>query len=274
MWAENVAIPHSSPLSLDLISSALLIKWMQETGSMNNETPVRPVALVTGGSRGLGREIVLRLFAEGYEVVINYLSSKQEAFVLAQETGGCAVKADVARSEDVRKLAEFIEERFGRLHVVVNNAGVSRDNLLLRQSGEDWDEVLAVNLTGCFHVTKSLSPLMARSRGGSIINISSYSGMKGASGQAAYSASKAALLGFTRSAAIELAEYGIRVNAVLPGYMMTEMGMNAPAGMQRAKAASLLGMLSDPVEVSEMVAAIIKTKRITGQVFSMDSRIL
>lgn len=236
-----------------------------------------PVALVTGASRGLGREIALALSRSGYSVAANYLSSDNEAGMLIKEmeaSGSLLVKADVGDSAQVEKIGKEIGKRFGRLDAVINNAGIARDSLLLRQSEKEWDETIRTNLKGCFNTVKILSSLIASSGGGHIVTISSYSGLKGKAGQSAYSASKAALLGLTRSAAIELAEYDIRVNAVLPGYMATQMGGGAKKAMLAAREESALGKLSDPAEVVAFISYLLTTKNITGQVFGLDSRIL
>lgn len=166
-----------------------------------------------------------------------------------------------------------IQDRFGRLDIIINNAGITRDNLLLRQTEDEWNEIIRTNVTGCFHVIREAAPLMISSGGGHIINISSYSGVKGKVGQAAYSASKAALIGLTVSAARELAEYNIRVNAVIPGYMMTEMGSRSEKAMKQAKEESLLNALADPAHIAGSIAALAVMDYITGQVISLDSRI-
>lgn len=176
--------------------------------------------------------------------------------------------------EEVLAMTEKILDRFGRLDVVINNAGTTKDNLLLRQSEEEWDETIRTNLTGCFNTIKAMAPAMIRSGGGHIVNISSYSGVKGKQGQPAYSASKAALLGLTRSAALELAGYNIRVNAILPGYMPTAMGAAAGKAAESAREMSLLKGLSDPAEVSRFIVYLLQTGGITGQIFSLDSRII
>lgn len=235
-----------------------------------------PVALVTGGSRGLGREIASELAENRYSVVVNYLSSSDEADIVVKKIGtdSFAVKADVRDLQQVKKMADQIENRFGRLNVIINNAGITKDNLLLKQSEKEWDETVSTNLKGCFNIIKILSPIMIKSGGGHIINISSYSGIKGKAGQSAYSASKAAIIGFTFSAAHEFAEYNIKVNALLPGYMTTEMGMNAQKAMEEAKENSMLKKLSKPEDVAKFIIYLLKTENITGQVFSLDSRII
>jgi 3-oxoacyl-[acyl-carrier protein] reductase len=234
-----------------------------------------PVALVTGASRGLGKEIALALVKNGYTVFVNYLSSGREGSELLRSIGGDAraVRADVGDPVQVRGMADLIEKEAGRLDVVISNAGITKDALLLRQSEEEWDSIIRTNLKGCFNIIKTMAPLMVKSGGGHIVNISSRSGLKGKAGQVAYSASKAALLGLTYTSAAELAVYNIRVNAVLPGFMTTDMGMKAVRAMSEARGKSMIHRLSDPVEVAAMVVAIVNTGNITGQVFSLDSRI-
>jgi 3-oxoacyl-[acyl-carrier protein] reductase len=235
-----------------------------------------PVALITGASRGLGRQIALALSENGYSVSVNYRSSSAKAAQLMEKTGrsSVALRADVGDSRQVRAIAEEIKREFGRLDVIINNAGITKDHLLLKQTELEWDSVIRTNLTGCFNVIRTLSPLMIESGGGHIINISSYSGLKGQAGQAAYSASKSALLGLTISAAQELSEYNIRVNAVLPGYMMTEMGAGAQKALEKVKNMSILKKLSQPREVADFILQLVKTENISGQIFNLDSRII
>jgi 3-oxoacyl-[acyl-carrier protein] reductase len=212
----------------------------------------------------------------GYSVAVNYLHSEKEAREIALGRGEqvLAVRADVGDPAEVEAMLAGIEEEFGRLDVVINNAGVTKDSLLIRQPEKEWDEVIRTNLTGCFHVIRAAAPLMAKSGGGHIINISSYSGVKGRAGQSAYSASKAALIGLTMTAARELAGQNIRVNAVLPGYMLTEMGAGSTKAMEQAKEESMLHALSDPAGVAQSIFAMAGMDYITGQVISLDSRIV
>jgi len=235
-----------------------------------------PVALVTGAARGLGKQVALMLSAYGYSVAVKYVSSHKEADNLIKSMGNdsTALKADVGDISEVRAMAEEIKKTFGKLDVIINNAGISRDNLLLKQTEVEWDNIIRTNLKGCFNVISTLSPLMIQSGGGSIINISSYSGMKGKAGQSAYSASKAAILGLTVSAAQELSEYNIRVNAILPGYMMTEMGRMARKAAEDAEEKSVLKKLSQPKEVADFILYLLATQNISGQIFSLDSRII
>jgi 3-oxoacyl-[acyl-carrier protein] reductase len=231
-------------------------------------------ALVTGGSRGLGRLIALTLSEMGYRVGVNYLKDDASALdtlrVLGREA--LCLRADVGDMGQVEGMYREIASKWGRLDALINNAGVTGDSLLLKLSGEGWDRVIRTNLKGCFNTVKVFSPLMRDSGGGHIINISSRSAVTGKAGQAAYSASKAALIGLTYSMAMELGEHNIRVNAVLPGYMPTEMGKASERAMEEARAESMLGRLSEMREVSGFLAWLLRTENITGQVFALDSR--
>ncbi|MEJ2314437.1 MAG: SDR family oxidoreductase [Nitrospirota bacterium] len=231
-------------------------------------------ALVTGGSRGLGGEIARVLSAHGYRVALNYLRGRAESEALASKLGGGAlpIGADVGDPGAVEKMASLIRQKWGRLDVLVNNAGITSDAPLVRLREEDWDRVMRTNLLGSFNTMRAFFPLMKDSGGGHIVNISSISGLRGREGQAAYSASKAALLGLSASAAVEFSAHGIRVNSVLPGYMPTGMGASSPKAMEAARGRSLLGRLSDPAEAAEFVAWLVGTGSITGQVFVIDSR--
>ncbi|GAB4411740.1 MAG: 3-oxoacyl-[acyl-carrier-protein] reductase [Thermodesulfovibrionales bacterium] len=233
------------------------------------------VAVVTGASRGLGREIVIALSSNGYNVAVNYCHSEKETEGIVRSIGeaSMAVKADVGDLKQVREMADSVFKKWGRVDALINNAGLTKDGLLMRYSENDLDEVLRVNLKGCFNTVKSLTPLMIKSGSGHIINISSYSGLRGRIGQAAYSASKAAIVGLTYTLAKELGEYNIMVNAVLPGYMPTGMGKGAEKAMEKARDESITGCLSDPREVTGFITYLLSTKNITGQVFCLDSRI-
>jgi 3-oxoacyl-[acyl-carrier protein] reductase len=236
----------------------------------------KKVVMITGAARGLGRHLTEAFLEKGFAVAVNYLQSAASAqqLIIGREGDALAVRADVRDAAQVKNMVRQTADYFGRLDIVVNNAGITRDNLLLRQTEDEWDEVFRTNLTGCFHVIRQAVPFMISSGGGHIINISSYSGVKGKAGQTAYSASKAALIGLTLSAARELAEHNIRVNAVLPGYMMTAMGTEAIKAAGKAKEESILQTLADPSEVARCIAALSTVCGVTGQVISLDSRIL
>ncbi len=233
------------------------------------------VAVVTGASRGLGRHIAFALGKAGYNVAVNYYRSESEAKEVALKSGiqALSIKADVGNPEEVKHMAEKVYGQWGRIDALINNAGITRDGLMLRYREDDWDEVIRVNLKGCFNMVKSFAPLMIESGGGHIINIASYSGMRGKTGQAAYSASKASLIGLTFSLAKELAAYHIRVNSVLPGYLDEGMGIKTTGAMEKAKRDSIVSSLSKPEETAGFIAYLLRTVNVTGQVFSMDSRI-
>lgn len=244
-----------------------------------------PVAVITGASRGLGKEIALALGRNGYNIAVNYLASAQEAESVTAAIGESAVsiKADVGDIRQVEEMADMVYRKWGRVDALINNAGITRDNLLIKTREDDWDEVLRINLKGCFNAIKTFAHVMIRAgrlgqraerRVGHIINISSYSGLKGKEGQAAYSASKAAILGLTYTAARELAEHNIKVNALLPGYMKTEMGMSAESAIKKAMTESIAGGLSNPVDAAGFILYLLKSENITGQFFCLDSRIL
>ncbi len=241
---------------------------------MNGMVMTNRVVVVTGGTGGLGREIVKAFCESACRIVINYFESEESAREIAEIMGDTviAIKADVSRFDDVSKMGEVAYKKWGRMDALINNAGITKDALLIKQSEKDWDRIIDVNLKGAFNAIKAFAPLMKE--GGHIINISSYSGLKGKEGQAAYSASKAALLGLTKTAAIELAEHKIKVNAVLPGYMLTKMGLGAEEALKKAKSDSLLNTLSDPKEAARFIVYLAGTENITGQVFCLESRIV
>lgn len=186
------------------------------------------VVLVTGGSRGIGKEVAMKFAKEGYNIVTNYVSDKTDKEKLKNEfennnVKALVLKADVSKAADVDNLVKQAIETFGKIDVLVNNAGITRDNLLMRMPEEDFDKVLETNLKGTFLVTKAVTKYMMKKRHGSIINLSSVVGVAGNAGQSNYSASKAGVIGFTKSVAKELASRNIRANAVAPGFIETDM---------------------------------------------------
>lgn len=241
---------------------------------MNNKFLTNKIAVVTGGTRGLGREIVTALYRNNFRIAVNYIRSEKSATDIFRSMPDkvITVKADVSKAADVASIADIVYKNWERIDVLINNAGITKDSLLIKHEESDWDRIIDVNLKGAFNCIRAFTPLMKE--GGHIINISSYSGLKGKEGQAAYSASKAALLGLTKTAAIELAEHKIRVNAILPGYMPTEMGVGAGEAIKRAREISLLNTLSEPKEVAQFIIYLVGTKNITGQIFCLDSRII
>jgi len=242
---------------------------------MNTSTD-RPVAVVTGGAGGLGSAVARELADAGFFVFINFLSSEDRAHSLAKELEGMAeaVRADVSSPPQVRAMAEVISSRAGRLDVLVNNAGIAVDGLLVRYPEIEWERVIDINLKGCFNCIQALVPLMIESGGGHVVNISSRSGIAGRAGQAAYSAAKAGLIGFGKTLARELAKDGILVNTVVPGYMATEMGRAAERALGMARDESLLGSLTGEAEVARFIAGLCRLSGVTGQVFVVDSRLV
>ena len=238
----------------------------------------RRVALVTGGSRGIGRAIALALADEGATVVINYLRSPQAAEETAVAIAGkgreaLIVQADVAVAADVERLLATIGERFGRLDVLVNNAGITKDNLLLRLKEEDWDQVLDTNLKGVFLCTKAAAKVMVRQREGAIINVASIAGLTGNAGQANYSAAKAGIVGFTKAAARELASRHVTVNAVAPGFINTDMTAGLSEAVRAEWAARVpLGRFGEPEDVANAVVFLAspRARYITGQTIVVD----
>ncbi len=185
-------------------------------------------AIVTGGARGIGRAIALTLAAAGANIVINYSSSSKAADEVVNEAkklgvSALSLKADVSKNEEIENLVKEVLNDFGSIDILVNNAGITRDNLLIRMSEKDFMDVIDINLKGAFICTKHVSKVMIKQRSGKIINIASVVGVMGNAGQSNYSASKAGLIGFTKSIAKEIASRGINVNAVAPGYIQTDM---------------------------------------------------
>jgi 3-oxoacyl-[acyl-carrier protein] reductase len=188
----------------------------------------RPVVLITGASKGIGAATALTFAQAGYDVVINYSSSEASAnqvAALCQEAGAqtLTIKANVADTQDCIRMVDEVLNTFSRIDVLVNNAGIVKDNLLLRMSESDFDDVISINLKGTFNCSKLVAKVMMKQRSGAIVNVSSIIGIVGNAGQANYAASKAGMIGFTKSLALELGSRGIRVNAVAPGFIETDM---------------------------------------------------
>lgn len=186
------------------------------------------VALITGASRGIGKEIALELAKHGANIAFTDLRVDEQATQTEKELKNLGIMAkfyasDASSYDDTQKLVEEVTADFSRIDILINNAGITRDTLLMRMSEKDWDSVMAVNLKSVFNLTKAVQPLMLKQREGSIINISSIVGIGGNAGQANYSASKAGIIGFTKSVAKEIGSRGIRCNAVAPGFIVTEM---------------------------------------------------
>jgi 3-oxoacyl-[acyl-carrier protein] reductase len=234
------------------------------------------VAIVTGASRGIGKAAALALVTQGAKVVINYARSSDAAEATVKEitdAGGeaIALQADVSQSAEVDNLIKTTLDKFGRIDVLVNNAGITKDNLLLRMKPEQWQAVIDLNLTGVFLCTKAVSKTMLKQRRGRIINIASVAGQMGNPGQANYSAAKAGVIGFTKTVAKELANRGITVNAVAPGFIETDM-TNDLKSDDIIKFIPL-GRYGKPEEVAgtiRFLASDPAAAYITGQVFNVD----
>jgi 3-oxoacyl-[acyl-carrier protein] reductase len=234
------------------------------------------VAIVTGASRGIGRAIAIALAQEGAKVVINYAQSSgaaEEGVAAIQAAGGeaIALHADVSKADQVEQLIKTVMEKWGRVDVLINNAGITRDTLLLRMNPEDWQAVIDLNLTGVFLCTRAVSKIMLKQRSGRIINIASVAGQMGNPGQANYSAAKAGVIGFTKTVAKELATRNVTVNAVAPGFIETDM--TEGLGAEEILKFIPLGRFGQANEVAGMVrflAADPAAAYITGQTFNVD----
>jgi 3-oxoacyl-[acyl-carrier protein] reductase len=246
---------------------------MSETLSLEKR-----VALVTGASRGIGRAIALELAARGAAVVVNYHQSPERAneVVKAIQAGGgqaAAFQADVSQFEQAQNLVKFVLDTFGDLHILVNNAGITRDTLIMMMSEADWDAVIETNLKSAFNCSKAAIKHMLRKRYGRIINIASVAGQMGNPGQTNYSASKAGQIGFTKALAREVAARNITVNAVAPGFVETEILNAMPAGaLETALKWVPLGRIGQPQEIAYAVAFLASDQAayITGQTLGVD----
>jgi 3-oxoacyl-[acyl-carrier protein] reductase len=226
-------------------------------------------ALVTGGSRGIGRAIAAELARAGAEVVVGYRSGADEAGEVAAAIGGRAVQADVSSAEDAARLVE----EAGELDILVNNAGVTRDGLLARMGDEDWREVIETNLSSVFYTCRAVTRPMMKRRSGAIVNVSSVVGVHGNLGQTNYGAAKAGIIGFTKSLARELGSRGVRANVVAPGYVKTRLTDVIPEDLQGVMLANTpLGRLGDPEDVAGAVRFLCSDEAsfITGEVLLVD----
>jgi 3-oxoacyl-[acyl-carrier protein] reductase len=232
------------------------------------------VALVTGGSRGIGKAIVLELAQAGYDVAFTYRSNQTAAEAVATEASAFGVKvkaypSDVSDSAQANSCLETVVKDFGRLDALVNNAGITKDTLLIRMSDADWDAVLQTNLNGVFYTTRAAAKVMMKQRTGAIINISSVVGVFGNAGQANYAASKSALIGFSKSVAKELGSRGVTCNVIAPGFIETEMTDHLPNVEMLLQAISLKRM-GQPLEIAKTVRFFAESTYITGQVLGVD----
>jgi 3-oxoacyl-[acyl-carrier protein] reductase len=235
------------------------------------------VVLVTGGSRGIGRAIALRLAAEGAKVMVTATTkagADKTAAEIRQNGGEAAgFELNITDAKQVDAVIKQAVDQFGGLHILVNNAGITRDNLVMRMSDEDWNAVIATNLTGTFNCIRAASKVMVKQRSGKIINITSVVALMGNKGQANYCAAKAGIIGLTKSVARELASRNIQINAVAPGFIDTDMTAGLPEAAKTAMLQSIpLERMGTPEDVAGVVAFLVSSEAdyITGQVFNVD----
>ncbi|HHA0736712.1 TPA: 3-oxoacyl-[acyl-carrier-protein] reductase [Staphylococcus aureus] len=230
-------------------------------------------ALVTGASRGIGRSIALQLAEEGFNVAVNYAGSKEKAEAVVEEikakgVDSFAIQANVTDADEVKAMIKEVVSQFGSLDVLVNNAGITRDNLLMRMKEQEWDDVIDTNLKGVFNCIQKATPQMLRQRSGAIINLSSVVGAVGNPGQANYVATKAGVIGLTKSAARELASRGITVNAVAPGFIVSDMTDALSDELKEQMLTQIpLARFGQDTDIANTVAFLAsdKAKYITGQ---------
>jgi 3-oxoacyl-[acyl-carrier protein] reductase len=238
-----------------------------------------PVVLITGASHGLGRKMAVAFAKKGYAVGVNYFKSEPAARETAadvEKAGGKALllKADVSHSSDVKKMFETVEAEWGRVDVLINNAGIVRNRTIAKMTDAEWKDVLAVLLDGVFFCTRQAIPLMRAHNGGSIVNITSFIAANGARGAANYAAAKAGVITFTKTTAQEEGKNNIRANAVLPGFHVTDMNKDVWERMgPDILKEHLLGKLPDADEMADFVVHIAQLRSVTGQVFAFESRL-
>jgi len=236
------------------------------------------VALVTGASRGIGKAVAIKLAQAGATVIVNYMGNAMRADEVVEEInsfGGNSLKiqADVSNSEQVEKMIKNILDRFPRIDILVNNAGITKDQLILRMKEEDFDNVISVNLKGVFLVSKAVSRQMFKQKSGKIVNITSIVGIIGNQGQANYVASKAGVIGLTKTMAKEFAARNINVNAIAPGFIETDMTQDLSDDLRDLMLKEIpLGYFGKPEDVANLVEFLVseKAKYITGQVINID----
>lgn len=232
-----------------------------------------PVVLITGASRGIGAACA-KLFANaGYRVAVHYNKSKTEAEKIANECGGIAVCADISNSNDVNRMIDEVEEKLGGIDVLINNAGIAEDNLITDVDDAAWDKMLGVNLSGAFYATRRVLPAMISKKSGCIINISSMWGQVGASCEVSYSTAKAGLIGFTKALAKEVAPSNIRVNAIAPGVIKTDMlNCYSDADLQALTVETPIGRLGTPEDIANCALFLASSNAsfITGQVIGVN----
>lgn len=242
----------------------------------------KKVALITGGTRGIGKAIAIKFAKQGYNLVINYVSDKTDVKELEEEfkqynSETLFIKTDVSKFDDCEKMVKDAIEKFGHIDVLVNNAGITKDNLILRMSVEDFEKVIDINLKGTFNVTKNVVPYMMKKRIGKIINLASVVGVSGNAGQCNYAASKAGIIGFTKSIAKELASRNILANCVAPGFIDTDMtSVLTDAVKESINTQIPLKRMGSSEEIANTVYFLAGEENtyITGQVINVDGGML
>ena len=240
------------------------------------------VALITGATRGIGKQIALELASQGYNIALNYRKQNEELEALKKEIESQNVKCltvygDVSNYEDVEKFIKEVIKEFGKIDVLVNNAGITKDMLLMRMKKEDFESVIDVNLIGTFNVTKNVIPYMMKARNGKIVNISSVVGISGNAGQTNYSASKAGIIGFTKSLAKEVASRNINVNAIAPGFIKTDMTDVLKEEVKEEISKTIpLKRMGEAKDVANLLKFLVseESNYITGQVINVDGGML
>ncbi len=243
-------------------------------------SPSSKVALVTGASGGLGRALAVAFSKAGYRVALHYFKNNSEALKtkeLIDKTGGQAhlFKADIRKSGEVNAFIKDVASTYSRIDVLVNNAGSVRNQLISKMSDEEWREAFASNLDGAFYATRAVIPVMRAQKGGAIINMASYSATKGIRGAANYSAAKAGLVTFTKNTAIEEGAFGIRANAVMPGFHVTDINKDVWGKYEAdIRKQHLLPDMPDRDEMAKFVVSVANLNTVTGQVFAFESRLV
>jgi 3-oxoacyl-[acyl-carrier protein] reductase len=236
------------------------------------------VAIVTGGSLGIGAAVAVELARQGANVALNYRKHKEEAEGIIKEAEklgvkGLAVQADVSVFEDAAKMVEEVKANFGRLDILVNNAGINWDGVVWKMEEKQWDAVLDINLKGCFNYIRAVAPIFREQKSGKIINVTSINGLRGKFGQSNYSASKAGIIGLTKSVARELGKYSVNVNAIAPGLIETDMIKSAPQEvLDNALKEITINRIGKPEEVATVVSFLCSeaARHITGEVIKVD----
>lgn len=236
-----------------------------------------PVVLITGGARGLGKIFTRHFLANGYTLALNYFSSHQPAKKIQHQAGSriLLLPGDIKNPSAVKEIVARTIKKFRRIDVLVNNAAIIRDKNLVQMSENNWDEVIQTNLTAGFYLIREVARYMIKQKSGHIINIASIAGLRGNIGQANYSAAKAGLISLTKTAARELGKFNICVNAILPGFHLTDMGKAvSDEYYQQILNESVLGQTTRAEELAEFLVFLSRQKSVSGQVFNWDSRIL